>query len=203
MESQGIAAAGNDPLEVFVYSKTAQGADLQAAMKTMASAGPVEVAKARETILKTGGSLDPADTSAFHVIAESAAELLAFDRFRLESVIGNKLPEGLEIHYFDSTGEAYDAANCELERGSVMCVPGEGVVGLSWDWPIAVTEAAGELHLIENGKQEAVLEDAGFSPESIQVALALAADYGMGHAEWVKVMQGEAPDKAKSHGLGV
>lgn len=203
MESHGIAASGNGPLEIYVYSKTAQGADLQGAMVAMASVGPVEVAKARETILKTGGSLDPADTSAFHVIDESAAELLAFDRFRLESVLGSKLTEAVEIHYFDSTGEAYDAANCDLDIEAVICVPDEGVVGQSWAWPIAVTEAAGEMHHIENGKQEAVLKDAGFTPESIEVALALAADYGMGHAEWVKVMRGEVPAKTQSHRPGM
>jgi hypothetical protein len=55
------------------------------------------------------------------------------------------------IHEFSSTGSAYDATQTELDDGEVLLVRDEGVVGVSDTWPIAVTEAHGELHRMASG----------------------------------------------------
>jgi hypothetical protein len=60
----------------------------------------------------------------------------------------------VKVHEFRSSGAAYDACQYreDLEKpGELLHVPGERVVGLSWTWPIAVTEAAGELHQLNPG----------------------------------------------------
>ena len=52
-----------------------------------------------------------------------------------------------QVHTFDSTGDAYDASQIDLDKGSIMVVESEGVVGLAWTWPVAVTAEAGELRM--------------------------------------------------------
>lgn len=56
-----------------------------------------------------------------------------------------------QVHYFNSTGEAYDATQCsdEIKDGDVLVIRSEGVVGIADTWPFAVTEAAGNLHSID------------------------------------------------------
>lgn len=43
-------------------------------------------------------------------------------------------------HTYDSTGKAYAATQCDehVLTGHTLLVPREGVVGLSWTWPVAV-----------------------------------------------------------------
>jgi hypothetical protein len=53
------------------------------------------------------------------------------------------------VHTFDSTGEAYDASQCNeaIRSGDVLHVPSEGVVGILCEaWPVAVTAAHGAFH---------------------------------------------------------
>jgi len=52
------------------------------------------------------------------------------------------------IHRFASTGEAYDATQCDsdIENGDVLVIAAEGVVGIADTWPFAVTENFGKLH---------------------------------------------------------
>lgn len=50
------------------------------------------------------------------------------------------------IHEFTSTREAYDASQCYVPTGDVLYVPSEGVVGVSYTWPFAITDERGGLH---------------------------------------------------------
>lgn len=50
------------------------------------------------------------------------------------------------IHEFTSTREAYDASQCYVPTGDVLYVPSEGVVGVSYTWPFAITKEQGDLH---------------------------------------------------------
>lgn len=119
------------------------------------------------------------------------AALKEFDLMLLRGACGTNTGGDTPIHYFDTTGDAYDAANTWLEHGSVICVPNENVIGLSWTWPIAVSAEAGELHHIESGRYEGVLDDAKFPAENLQLALSLTAVCEAGKAEWVLEMLGE------------
>ena len=54
-----------------------------------------------------------------------------------------------EIHYFGSTGEAYDASQCadNIHDGDLLVVPAERVIGVLIEaWPTAVTDESGHFH---------------------------------------------------------
>ena len=59
----------------------------------------------------------------------------------------------VQVHYFDSTGEAYDACQCDddIKNGDILIIQTEKVVGLAWAWPIAVTKNCGNLHFHKDG----------------------------------------------------
>ena len=52
------------------------------------------------------------------------------------------------IHHFQTTGEAYDACQCDetITSGDVLVILPEGVVGIADTWPVAVTLNHGNLH---------------------------------------------------------
>ena len=54
-------------------------------------------------------------------------------------------------HAFATTGNAYDATQCDeaIATGDTLVILAEGVVGLAWTWPIAVTAAHGALHRVK------------------------------------------------------
>ena len=51
---------------------------------------------------------------------------------------------------FPSSGAAYDACNSrdEMVTGRIFTVEAEQIVGISWAWPIAVTEQCGKIHTV-------------------------------------------------------
>ncbi len=53
---------------------------------------------------------------------------------------------------FDSTGEAYDACQCDvtIKTGDILLIESEEVVGIAGTWPFAVTKRTGALHSIES-----------------------------------------------------
>ncbi len=54
-----------------------------------------------------------------------------------------------KVHTFESTGEAYDASQCDdnIVDGDVLAIPGERVVGFLYEaWPVAVTVDVGVFH---------------------------------------------------------
>lgn len=58
------------------------------------------------------------------------------------------------LHLFQSSGAAYDACQCDaaIQNGAVLLIEGEGVVGLAGTWPVAITVAAGDLHIALEGR---------------------------------------------------
>lgn len=55
----------------------------------------------------------------------------------------------MKIHVFDSSTEAYDAAQCNdnIEEGDVLVVPSEDIAGFLYRArPVAITQATGSFH---------------------------------------------------------
>ena len=61
----------------------------------------------------------------------------------------------MAIHFFGSSGEAYDASQCDenIKHGDLLVVAEEGVVGvLCQAWPVAITEECGVFHRAKTAK---------------------------------------------------
>lgn len=69
------------------------------------------------------------------------------------------------VHSFGSTGEAYDACQCddEIQTGDVLVIENEKVAGVAHTWPVAVTREAGKLHQLAPG----------YKPEEVGAVFAL------------------------------
>lgn len=69
----------------------------------------------------------------------------------------------MKIHFFESTGEAYDACQCapEIKIGDILFIPSEGVVGIADVWPVAITADHGDLHRAVKGRLRAYLKERG------------------------------------------
>ena len=79
----------------------------------------------------------------------------------------------VKIHEFDSTGEAYDASQCDesIDNGDVLVVASEGVVGVLYKaWPVAVTERAGNFEKPADGYDVATAFPEEDYSESLRVA---------------------------------
>lgn len=85
----------------------------------------------------------------------------------------------IQIREFSSTREAYAACQCDetIETGDTLLIPSEGVVGLADTWPVAVTTASGDLHVVAEGM---TIRDPslGYDLDAIAQAEALAIDLG-------------------------
>lgn len=79
-------------------------------------------------------------------------------------------------HVFDTSGDAYDACQCDegIVNGDLLDITSEPIVGLAWTWPVAVTETAGVLHSIEPGFLDEIREKAKWSDDQIIAAIAHA-----------------------------
>lgn len=57
------------------------------------------------------------------------------------------------VWFFESTGAAYDATQTDerINKGDVLVIDSEQVVGIADTWPIAVTIQAGKLHTPAEG----------------------------------------------------
>lgn len=60
---------------------------------------------------------------------------------------------GKSVHFFASTGEAYDATQTtdEIKNGHLLIIESEQVIGLADTWPVAVTVQYGVLHSCAEG----------------------------------------------------
>lgn len=87
----------------------------------------------------------------------------------------------------ESSGDAYDATQCDesIANGDPLVIQDEGVVGLAWTWPVAVTVKAGELHSVVSDAT-GVVADAGWTPEQIRVAVEIADGFGFPVADWAR-----------------
>lgn len=79
---------------------------------------------------------------------------------------------------FDSSGEAYDASNCD-DSLAILHVPSERAVALAWAWPFAVTLGETNFHAVSSeagiGR---VLADAKIAPATALAAIELAREHG-------------------------
>ena len=87
------------------------------------------------------------------------------------------------LHSFATTGNAYDACQCDdaITKGDTLIVLSEGVVGLAWAWPIAVTAEHGNLHTVDNRPDTTLgrlATDISMTPEDIAHAVAFARVLG-------------------------
>lgn len=99
----------------------------------------------------------------------------------------------MTIHHFDSTGQAYDACQCEAEinDGDVLVIESEGVVGLAHCWPVAITKLFGELHTAKSGRWDDLR--GMFTEEQLRKAETVALDMGLA------VMGGPGTRKSDLH----
>ena len=53
-------------------------------------------------------------------------------------------------HVFASTGNAYDATQCDeaIKAGGTLIILAEQVIAIAMTWPFAVTETGGKLHAL-------------------------------------------------------
>jgi hypothetical protein len=73
-----------------------------------------------------------------------------YDDFEDLKPYATDVPDAPNVWVFDSTGGAYDATQVEddIHHGDILLIPSEGVAGwLNEAWPVAATEAHGELHV--------------------------------------------------------
>ena len=95
----------------------------------------------------------------------------------------------MTIHYFESTGEAYDMCQYDdtIQTGDTLVIASEGVVGLADTWPVAITAKHGKLHVLDDGVTAADLKQGGghgaplFTVEQIAVAMQAAIDLAGDH----------------------
>lgn len=86
-------------------------------------------------------------------------------------------------HVLATTGNAYDACQVDeaVAKGHALIILDEGVVGLAWAWPVAVTAEAGHLHKIADAGA-ATLTDLvaplGFEDDDVRMAISLARHFG-------------------------
>jgi len=135
-----------------------------------------------------------APSEALEVIDDIRLNNCYSDRFDDEDV------HYVNRYYFDCTEEAYDAAqtNEDVLRGDCLIIREEGVIALANAWPIAVTANAGEMHHVELGKHDILQSDFSIPKMHVDIAVALAEDYGLELAPWVLEMRAGA--KAKPYG---
>jgi hypothetical protein len=112
-----------------------------------------------------------------------------------------------QVHTFPSSGDAYDATQCrdDIKNGDILACE-DGVIGLAWTWPIAVTANYGKLHTVEVGQAAALLADAGITKAQAEEALFFAmvnkhriheAFQPMAHAVVAQVKAGVAELQAR------
>lgn len=107
--------------------------------------------------------------------ADDKLETVATDlRWFLE---GREFQPGIQVWYFDDSGDAYDATQCRecIDDGDVVVCLKEGVVGvLMTAWPTAVTRENGALHTMAPGYHMNTTDDGKYC-RSYDLACAIAA----------------------------
>ncbi|WP_353645735.1 hypothetical protein [Mesorhizobium sp. WSM2239] len=93
----------------------------------------------------------------------------------------------IRVHFYDSTGEAYDTVQCSanVKNGDILIIPSEKVVGLADTWPVAITKEAGHLHTLADGNFFTYVHQYGekagqrvFTDEQIDLARRIARQLG-------------------------
>ena len=83
-------------------------------------------------------------------------------------------------HAFASTGDAYDASQCDetIKTGDTLIVLAEQVVATATTWPFAVTESCGKLHALSAPRPGETLADLARSLHVSGAGFQHAADLG-------------------------
>jgi hypothetical protein len=93
-----------------------------------------------------------------------------------------------KVWKFKDSGRAYDAIQCDddiVNGATILCA--DGVVGLAWAWPIAITETFGAFHTAMPDAIERVLVDAKISTEQAVNAVRVATENGRPvRVEWLE-----------------
>lgn len=109
--------------------------------------------------------------------------LVRFDHERGQSLCAERdLTPLSEPRSFQSSGRAYDACQCDdtIKNGTVLVCEREGVVGLAWTWPVAVSAEYGALHTpAVHGDLRALMNEAGWDDEHVRAAVALCRARGI------------------------
>lgn len=87
----------------------------------------------------------------------------------------------MKTHYFNSTEEAYDACQCsdDIQKGDLLVVEKEEVIGVADTYPVAVTMERGEFHgLPLMPRPVAYFLENGLPVESLVAAESMAAGRG-------------------------
>jgi hypothetical protein len=81
----------------------------------------------------------------------------------------------MKVHHFESTGDAYDATQCDdtIRNGDILVIKSEGVVGIADTWPFAVTETSGKLHSLADGVTIETYQDGKFARSAALAAKAI------------------------------
>lgn len=88
-------------------------------------------------------------------------------------------------HYFSSTADAYDSCQMgehvdtdePVQKGDILIIESERVIGVAHTWPVAVTREHGELHIFQPAQAtEAYCAEHGFPLHQVRHAQALASD---------------------------
>lgn len=93
-----------------------------------------------------------------------------------------------KIHEFRSTGQAYDALQCDdtIRNGDVLVVRSERVIGIALEaWPVAITPEHGAFHTLADPTDDwsDMQQGAGTKPPrdyrpDVSIARELAAELG-------------------------
>lgn len=111
-------------------------------------------------------------------LVNGAGGYIEFDRDMNSVTAGVWLDLEPAVHHFPGTVDAYDAcqSRMDIHDGDVLVIEDEGVVGIAWTWPFALTEAHGELHILNADPR--TYEDGRFA-RGVPVAEREAARLGL------------------------
>lgn len=118
----------------------------------------------------------------FDAIIKSVSPKLFAEIKEIEKKYKSGIREAAErkVHEFATTGLAYDYVQSSdtVKDGDILLIDHEKVVGIATTWPIAVTKAHGELHVVGNGHTiDEIAKEKGFT-DSLKQARELAKSKG-------------------------
>lgn len=95
--------------------------------------------------------MNPIETLPFSALQAASTDMLQLLHRALVQELATRGGPAVTKLHFDSTGQAYGATQTQdwVRNGTVLVIPNERVIGVAHTWPVAVTEAAGELHKLD------------------------------------------------------
>lgn len=85
----------------------------------------------------------------------------------------------MKIWTFQNSGEAYDTIQCddEINKGDIVLIPSEKIVGIADACPIAITSENGEFHQAIEGELAGYLLEKEID-HHLSEAITMAAQFG-------------------------